>query len=331
MPETWKRSSREPLSYEGILTVAPEMRAFFTRLERAARSEASILIRGETGTGKELVARAIHRLSDRRGEFHALNCATLTGEMMASELFGHVKGAFTGAYRDRPGMFRLADKGTLFLDEVAEMPLDIQARTLRVLQEQRFIPLGGTDRVSVDVRIVSATHTALREAVEERRFREDLMYRIRVIPLYLPALAERTGDVEALTWAFLDKLAEQRPERKVAALASDARDALLDYAWPGNVRELQNAVEHAFVMGEGPVMHLEDLPPELLGEGPRVSRGGGRETGPEEDERARILRALRVTSGKRGDAAERLGMSRSTLWRKMREHHIEGPRDWRRA
>jgi len=329
--------AREPRNFHGILTVAPQMEELFDRIERAALSEATVLIRGETGTGKELVARAIHTISPRKGRFEAMNCATLTSELLASELFGHVKGAFTGAYRDRPGMFRSADGGTLFLDEIAEMPVDIQARVLRVLQEQRFVPLGGTDSVGVDVRIVSATHVALRDAVRERRFREDLMYRVRVIPLYLPALWERDGDVEALTWAFIRELNARSRLRQIEAIADDAYVAMTEYPWPGNVRELMNALEHAFVMGEGAVLRRASLPPELLGEPPRRSRGarrpaaaitdGGPEGGfawspDEEEERRKISAALDEAGGQKGRAAQLLGMSRSTLWRKMRELHV---------
>jgi two-component system response regulator AtoC len=214
--------------FHGIYSVAPQMFSLFERLPRVARSDASVLIRGETGTGKELVARAVHRLSARsKGSFQALNCATLTAELLASELFGHVRGAFTGAIRDRPGLFRQAHRGSIFLDEIAEMPLEIQARLLRVLQERSFVPLGGTDTVEVDVRVISATHRSLREESRMHRFREDLMYRVRVVPLFLPALAERTGDVEALTWHFLDQFAAQGQRRAAAAgprrAADDAR------------------------------------------------------------------------------------------------------------
>lgn len=323
--------------FQGMVSVAPEMAKLFTLLEKVARSDASVLVRGESGTGKELVARAVHSLSPReKGPYQALNCATLTPEMLVSELFGHVKGAFTGAVRDRPGLLRGAHRGTVFLDEVAELPLDIQARLLRVLQEKSFIPLGGTDRVKVDVRFVSATHVALREAVESRRFREDLMYRIRVIPVYLPRLVERTGDIEALTWHFIDQF-NARGWRTVTHIADDARDALFAYSWRGNIRELQNVMEYAFVLGEGGVLTLSELPPELSGEGPQsMHRPGAAPVVPaapsapvapqaatlDSTERAAILEALAQTGGKKGLAADALGMSRSTLWRKMREHRI---------
>ena len=321
------RPTNAPREFHGIYTVAPQMFALFERLPRVARSDASVLIRGETGTGKELVARAVHLLSARdKGPFQALNCATLTAELLASELFGHVRGAFTGAIRDRPGMFRQAHHGSIFLDEIAEMPLEIQARLLRVLQERSFVPLGGTDTVEVDVRVISATHRSLREESRMHRFREDLMYRVRVVPLFLPPLAERTGDVEALTWHFLDQFAAQG-RRRVERIERSVMDALLAYPWPGNVRELRNAIEYACAIGEGPVYGLEELTPELRGEPPpRVLPSAFAPAAPAGDttdpERARLVDALRRTGGHKGEAARLLGINRSTLWRKLRELKI---------
>lgn len=308
--------------FGGLVSVSPQMKELQKLVERVARTDASVLVRGETGTGKELVARAIHDLSPRRNApFRAINCATLTPELLASELFGHVKGAFTGAVKDRRGLFRLADGGTLFLDEVAEIPLDLQARLLRVLQERRFVPLGGTEPVSVDVRLVSATLRSLRHEVEDGRFREDLMYRIRVVPLFLPPLREREGDIEALTEHFVNEL-NQRGLRTVERVSDEAMSALLRHRWPGNVRELSNVLEYAFAVGEGPVLGLEDLTPELRGEEPPPDRGARDKTLPEM-ERERIMDALRAHGGRKGKAAEELGMSRSTLWRKLREHGLQ--------
>ena len=307
------------------------MFALFERLPRVARSEASVLIRGETGTGKELVARALHQLSGRAaGPFQALNCATLTAELLASELFGHVRGAFTGAIRDRPGLFRLAHHGTIFLDEIAEMPLDIQARLLRVLQERSFVPLGGTEPAFVDVRVLSATHRSLRDAAREHRFREDLMYRVRVVPLFLPPLAERSGDVEALTWHFIDLFAAQGP-RRIERIERAVMDALLAYPWPGNVRELRNAVEYACAIGEGPDYILADLLPELRGEPPPRNLAAAPALD-EDAERQRIRDALQRAGGRRGEAARLLGVDRSTLWRRLRELRLSDlPRSARRS
>lgn len=306
--------------FHGALTASPTMREFFTLVERVAQTDSSVLIRGETGTGKELIARAIHELSPRKsGPFQAINCATLTPEMLVSELFGHVRGAFTGAIGDRRGLFALADGGTIFLDEIAELPLDIQSRLLRVLQERTFVPLGGTTPVKVDVRVLSATHQALRELVEEGRFREDLMYRVRVVPLYLPRLAEREGDIEALAWHFIDEFNTRGP-RHITGIADDALQAMLHYPWPGNIRELRNVIENAFAIGVGPTLVSEDLTPELRGERPRSNHNDERADLEEAlDERHRIMRALAAAGGRRDYAAEMLGYSRSTLWRKMRE------------
>lgn len=306
--------------FHGMVTVSPQMREFFALLTRVSRTDASILIRGETGTGKELAASAIHALSPRRGgAFRALNCATLTAELLASELFGHVRGAFTDGPRERRGLFTLADKGTIFLDEVAEMPLGIQARLLRVLQEKRFTPVGATDPVQSDVRVLSATNKALRDEVASRRFREDLMYRIRVVPIFLPRLIERTGDIAALTWYFIDTFNAQQSFRHITSIDAEVMDAMLAYAWPGNIRELRNVMEHAYAVGEGDVLSLHELPPELRGEPPpRRAPGTAHEL-----ERARLLDALQKSQGRKGDAAELLGISRSTLWRKLREHRID--------
>ncbi|MBW2732660.1 MAG: sigma 54-interacting transcriptional regulator [Deltaproteobacteria bacterium] len=313
------RPDLNPVSFFGMVTVAPEMRDFFELARRVARADSTVLVRGETGTGKELVARALHEFSPRaKKPFAAINCATLTPELLASELFGHVRGAFTGAVKDRQGLFVQGDGGTVFLDEIAEISMDTQARLLRVLQERTFVPLGGTQPVKVDVRVVSATHTGLRQMVEARTFREDLMYRIRVVPLFLPPLRERTGDVEALTWHFIREH-NARGLREVSGLEGRASEAMCAYGWPGNVRELQNAVEHAFAVGEGPILALHELPPELRGEGiVRVAKP----LTANEMERERIVAILEEVRGKKGLAADRLGMSRSTLWRKMREHGL---------
>jgi transcriptional regulator with PAS, ATPase and Fis domain len=317
-----KRPDAPVTIFHGIVTVAPQMLELFELTRRVAETDTSVLIRGETGTGKELVARAVHQLSARReGPFEAINCATLTPELLASELFGHVRGAFTGAIRDRQGLFARADGGTVFLDEIAEMPLDLQARLLRVLQERTFIPLGGTEPVSADVRLLAATNKALRDEVERGRFREDLMYRVRVVPLFLPRLADREGDVEALTWHFVDEL-NQRGRRWVEAIARSAMEAMSAYSWPGNVRELRNNLEYAFAVGRGTVLKLEELTPELRGEPPPIRAGRDRPMTAEDLERERLLEALRATGGRKGEAAKRLGISRSTLWRKLKTHRI---------
>jgi transcriptional regulator with PAS, ATPase and Fis domain len=322
-----------PVHFHGLWTQSALLKRALHVVTRAARVEASVLVRGETGTGKELVAGALHTFSPRaRGPFRAVNCAALSPSLLESELFGHVRGAFTGAVRDTPGIFRAASGGTLFLDEVAEMPLDLQAKLLRVLETHSVVPLGGRDAVGVDVRIVTATHTSLRRAVQEGRFRADLMYRLRVVPIVLPALRERREDIPLLTQRFVESL-NARGGRQVARVAPDARDALARYDWPGNVRELRNALEYAYVVGEGPVLAAAELPPELLdpaAAGELVTMHGDAPThaprGPETPESLAIRAALASADGSRARAAAQLGMSRVTLWRHMKELGIVASR-----
>jgi transcriptional regulator with PAS, ATPase and Fis domain len=317
-------NSREEL-FHGLWTQDLRMRRLFRIIEKAARTEASVLVRGESGTGKELVANALHALSGRaHGPFRAINCAALSPSLLESELFGHVRGAFTGAVRDSPGHFRLAQGGTLLLDEVAELPLELQAKLLRVLETRTVIPVGGREPVSVDVRIVAATHRALRREVEQGRFRADLMYRLRVVPIFLPALRERPGDILPLAERFLTEL-NARGGRQVLRLSARARRQLQEYAWPGNVRELRNVMEYAHVMGEGPTLTEAELPPEfneqfrpvrlpLAPESAGTPSAEPRDIGVED-----IRRALEQTRGNRARAASLLGISRVTLWRRLRE------------
>jgi two-component system response regulator AtoC len=305
----------------GIYTRAPEMQPLFRLIERVAHTEATVLVRGETGSGKELVARAIHHLSPRTGKpFSAINCAIFSPTLLESELFGHVRGAFTGAVSDHPGLFKQADGGTVFLDEVAEMPLEIQARLLRVLEDRTFVPVGGTKPVTVNVRLISATNKALRREVAAGRFRADLMYRIRVVPLFLPPLRERTGDIEALVWHFIDQFNEQGL-RRVEAVSRAAMEALLHYSWPGNIRELRNVIEYTFIVGEGPILDVDDLTPELRGE-PPPGEEPTVEKSLQQMDRERIVAALAKHRGRKAAAAAELGVSRSTLWRKLYEHHL---------
>ena len=330
--------SDEPPAFFGMVTRDPGLTRVFRIVEKAAQSQASVLLRGETGTGKELLATALHQLSPRQhGPFHAISCAALPASLLESELFGHVRGAFTGAVRDNPGHFRLANKGSLFLDEVAEMPMEVQAKLLRVLETHTVIPVGGQEPISVDVRIIAATHKALRGEVEAGRFRADLMYRLRVVPIFIPALRERVCDILLLVQRFIREL-NQRSARQIVEISSAAAEVLLAHDWPGNVRELRNVIEYAFVIGEGPVLDVSDLPPELSGSpGPSPAAPVPRAApvrplfartveAAKEDERNRIGEALQAASGHAGQAATLLGMSRITLWRRMKQLGIAGPR-----
>ncbi len=309
----------------GLITRDPAMKQLLRKVARVARSQASVLIRGETGAGKELVAQAVHRASPRaEGPFRALNCAALPPALLESELFGHVRGAFTGAVRDAPGHFRLAHGGTLFLDEVAELPLEMQAKLLRVLQDHTVIPVGGREPVPVDVRIVAATHRSLRGAVNAREFRADLMYRLRVVPLFLPPLRQRPNDIALLARHFAEQLHAEH-ERQVQQISPGAARALEAYAWPGNVRELRNAIEYAMVMGDGPVLTEADLPPEILGQEPGADRANVAPAPPEDlpEEARTLLQALERAGGHHGRAAKALGLSRVTLWRRLRRYGLD--------
>ncbi len=309
------------LQFHGLWSRDPGMHQAFRIIRNVGETEANVLIRGESGTGKELAARAVHNESMRRdGPFLAVNCAALSPTLLESELFGHVRGAFTGAVKDRLGLFRQADGGTLFLDEVAELPLDLQAKLLRVLQERIFVPVGGTDPIQVDIRIVAATHKALRQRVREGEFREDLMYRLRVVPIYLPPLRARRGDVELLLWHYIARFAERGP-RAIQSVAPEAMRALLDHEWPGNVRELINVIQYASAVGRGPTLLLDELPPEFREDvhatpAPVTPRRSA------VDEAEQIREALVRTGGHIGDAAKLLGISRPTFWRRRKKYGV---------
>jgi transcriptional regulator with PAS, ATPase and Fis domain len=323
-----------PEVLEGIATRSPRMKHMFRVMRRAALRDATVLVRGESGVGKELVAHAIHAVSPRaKGPFRAINCAALPPNLLESELFGHVRGAFTGAVRDHDGFFRAAHKGTLFLDEIAEMPIELQAKLLRVLETRTVTPVGARDAIPVDVRIVAATHRSLRELVAEGRFRADLMYRLRVVPLRIPPLRERPEDILFLAARLLEDLqaGEGAPREggTVSVFSDEAQRAMRLYAWPGNVRELRNALEYALVVGESDVIGLDDLPDEIGRPEPseetetslpdqRVLASAG-----DNAERARIERALAASAGKIALAARALGVSRTTLWRQMKRLGLE--------
>jgi transcriptional regulator with PAS, ATPase and Fis domain len=318
--------------FHGMWTRDPGMKRVFHILKRAAAREVGVLIRGPTGSGKELAAHALHALSARaQGPFRAVNCAALPPTLLESELFGHVKGAFTGAVAASQGIFRAAHRGILFLDEVAEMPLELQAKLLRVLETRTVIPVGSTDPVEVDVRIIAATHQPLRAAVEHGRFRADLMYRLRIVPVFLPPLAARVGDVELLTHKMIEQLNAQG-ERQITRISPGALEALTEYPWPGNVRELRSALEYAYVIGDGNQLVEADLPPEISGAlagvtGTNASpvAPAGASDGEPRPEARRIRVALERAAGNRERAAQMLGMSRVTLWRRMRSYGLLDP------
>ncbi|MGR8978567.1 MAG: sigma-54 interaction domain-containing protein [Gammaproteobacteria bacterium] len=312
------RVTDDNLNFQGIISRSPAMRNVFQIIQNAAETEATVLVRGESGSGKELVAKAIHTLSVRKdAPFLAINCAALSGNLLESELFGHMRGAFTGAIKDHKGLFQRAHGGTLFLDEVAELPLELQAKLLRVIQERNYLPVGGDRSINVDVRLVAATHRSLREEVKQGNFREDLMYRLRVVPIFLPPLRERREDIGLLLWHFI-RLHNIEQRRVIEKIDPQAMRSLLDYHWPGNVRELHNVIEYAFAVGRGATLRLSELPPEFRETDTAVLKSKAAAPASPEQEKEAIQKALKQYNGMITAAAESLKMSRATFWRKRK-------------
>ena len=315
---------------EKMLSNSEEMRAIFKRIGLVADSDNSVLVLGETGTGKELVAQALHQNSARAaGPLVAVNCAAIPAELLESELFGHVKGAFSGATTDRPGRFREADGGTLFLDEIGDMALPTQAKILRVLQEREVTPLGARHSQPVDLRIVAATHRDLEAEVAAGTFRADLWYRLQVITITLPPLRERAGDVALLASHFLRGHASGQGKR----LSEPALRALEAHDWPGNVRELRNTIQRAIALSEGDLIEIEHLglgaarhpgaAPTLPAAGTDIDWDGTLESALAQVELAMLRRALDAAAGNRSEAARRLGLSRQQLYRKLAQYRME--------
>ncbi|MEF8815247.1 MAG: sigma 54-interacting transcriptional regulator [Salinibacter sp.] len=300
--------------FHDLVGTSAPMEDAYEQIQSVAEVKTTVLIQGETGTGKELAARAIHDESPRAdGPFVTVNCAALNPDLAGSRLFGHRKGAFTGATEDRAGYFEAADGGTLFLDEIGDVPLDVQRQLLRALEEEAVTRLGETEARPVDVRIVAATHRSLDEEVEADRFRQDLLYRIRIARVTLPPLRERRSDLPLLVRTFRREIRAETGA-DVDRVGDDALRRLLEYDWPGNVRELRNALEAALIRSSGDVLRAEDLPPEIQEASPSASSA---------DEGAeRIRAALDQTDGNRTKAAELLGISRATLYRRLNEYDI---------
>jgi len=311
--------------FGGIVGDGPALKTALGLASMVAPTDSSVMVLGETGTGKELIACAIHSLSTRRERiFVKLNCAAIPLGLLESELFGHEKGAFTGAIAQKTGRFELANKGTLFLDEVGDIPLELQTKLLRVLQEQEFERLGSNHTHKVDVRLVSATHRNLAAMVRQGMFREDLYYRLNVFPINIPALRQRTEDIPKLVWHFTGLYA-RRMNRRIVNIPSETMEALVRYHWPGNVRELQNFIERAVILSPHTILRAPVAELELS----CANRGSNIPiTCLEELERDYILRALEASNwivGGRNGAAERLGMKRTSLVYKMTKFRISRP------
>jgi two-component system response regulator HydG len=308
-----------------IIGRSSAMTALLETVSQVAPTEATVLISGESGTGKELIAGAIHYNSSRRdGPFIKINCAAITETLLESELFGHEKGAFTGAHKRKEGRFRQAHGGTLFLDEVSEMSLSMQVKLLRVLQDREITRVGGEEVISVDVRLIAATNRDLLIEMEQGRFREDLYYRLNVVSLTMPPLRERQEDIPLLAQHFLEIFREKN-RKKVKRFAPQAMDALLKHDWPGNVRELMNAVERAVVLGRSDSLGEEDFPmfPQIEEQEKALPKEMATADVPlEEVEKATILKTLDSTGGNKSEAARRLGITRRTLHKKLKKYGV---------
>ncbi|HVS12908.1 MAG TPA: sigma-54 dependent transcriptional regulator [Thermoanaerobaculia bacterium] len=326
-----RRQVRERFGIDGVVAASEAMLAVLETARRAARSASTVLITGESGTGKELVARAIHYQSPRVGApFVAVNCKALAEGVLESELFGHERGAFTGAERTRRGLFEQAHGGTLFLDEIGEVGADFQAKLLRVLEERTVRRVGGDSPVAVDVRLVAATNRSLREEVEAGRFREDLYYRLAVVRIHLPPLRERREDVLPLAWSFLDRLREELGDAPTG-WSPEVEEWLLRHDWPGNVRELENAVERGVVLARGSRIELGDLVDPTEGAEPDGVGAIGLNEFLQRVAAERIREELARAAGVRVEAARRLGIDRVTLYRLIKKYGLEDQRREHRA
>ena len=324
-----KRQLSRRRSRRQIIGKSPSMRSVYRMVDKIAASRATVLINGESGTGKELIAQSIHQRSDRSGgPFVAINCGAIPETLLESQLFGHVKGAFTGADRDHDGFCRQAEGGTIFLDEIGETPLSIQVKLLRMLQEREIYPVGSSSPVKVDVRVIAATNRDLEEEVAAGRFRTDLFYRLNVIPLNLPPLRERTDDIPLLVDHFLKQTLGESYTGGVGRYVDERAMRLLEaYQWPGNVRELENVIERAVIIREGDRIGPEDLPDQLRAMGPADTAAPSVHVGGlvtlDELEKAHILAVLERTGWARKQTSEILGINASTLYRKLKKYGVQ--------
>jgi len=315
--------------FGGIVGRAPEMEKLYRIVAKAANSVHPVLILGESGTGKEMVARSIHYTGPFRDKpFIPVDCGSLVPTLIESELFGYVKGAFTGANQSKDGLMSVAEGGTIFLDEVGELPVDLQAKMLRAIQEKEIRPVGSTKRMPINVRILAATNRDLEQAVTQGSFRRDLYFRLNVLSLRIPPLRERRQDIPLLIGHFLDKMTRASGQEKV--LSDEALKAMLAYDWPGNVRELENSLERSYAFTSGPTIHIGDLPPEIARMAPEPSNGNGNGNGymkiipMAELEKQTILRAITELHGDKLQAAKLLGIGKTTLYRKLKDYAAEG-------
>lgn len=311
--------------FMGIVGNSPEIQPVFEMIRKASESQAPVIILGESGTGKELVANAIHLCGPRKnGPFIRLNCASLNESVLESELFGHAKGAFTGAYANRVGRFEAAHQGDFFLDEIGDIPMALQTKLLRVLESGRFERVGDITPIKTDVRIITATNKNLEEMILKNEFRQDLFFRINVIPIHLPPLRKRKADIPLLISAFIRQLGK-KTGKSIRGLSKSAMELFMDHPWPGNIRELKNAIEYAFVVTEGPSIGLDHLPRSMgaSGVGGHPVSGGTAGETPVSGEKEALIRALREANGNQTKAAELLNVTRVTVWHRMKKHGVD--------
>lgn len=312
--------------FEKLIGVSPSMKVIFDKIESIADTDVPVLIQGESGTGKELVANAIHNLSSRRAkEYVKINCAAIPENLFESEIFGHEKGAFTGALEMRKGKFEIANGGTIFFDEIGDMPLGLQAKLLRVIEENLLYRLGGSEPINVNVRGIYATSKNLKELIKQGMFRDDLFYRINVVPITIPPLRERREDIPYLIDYFLELFGNKYSKPSIK-LSAAAYEGLMSYNYPGNVRELKHALERAVLLSRNGIIDINDLPEEISGgerERPKISLNLPLRDGVTTLEKEMIINALRESRGKKVEAAKRLGISRKVLWKKIKEYKID--------
>ena len=315
---------RSKPGFGGLIGVSAKMQRVYKMIEKVSQHEYPVLILGESGTGKELVARSIHYSGPRKDRpFSPVDCSSIVPTLIESELFGYVKGAFTGALQSKQGLLEAAQGGTLFLDEIGDMPVDLQAKLLRALQEREVKPVGSTERRHINVRIIAATNRDLESAIRNGTFRQDLYFRLNVVQIKLPPLRERKSDIQLLVTSFLEKFSD--PHGPPRTISEDAMRRLIAYDWPGNVRELENAIERAVAIGSGPIVHVGDLPSNLHYPSSERIPDNDELLPMEELERRAILRTLRETGGDKLAAARMLGIGKTTLYRKLKQYGGEQP------
>ena len=313
---------RSKPGFGGMIGVSAKMQRVYKMIEKVSQHEYPVLILGESGTGKELVAKSIHYSGIRKERpFAPVDCSSLVPTLIESELFGYVKGAFTGAMQSKQGLLEAAQGGTLFLDEIGDMPVDLQAKLLRALQEREVKPVGSTERRHINIRIIAATNRDLESAIRTGAFRQDLYFRLNVVQIKLPPLRERKSDIQLMVISFLEKFSD--PHGPTRTISDDAMRRLIAYDWPGNVRELENAIERAVAMGSGPIVHVGDLPSNLHYPSSERVPDNDELLPMEELERRAILRTLRETGGDKLAAARMLGIGKTTLYRKLKQYQVE--------